>query len=83
MSMAQVSTSRQRRFAAGESSDGRHPADAGQAVATPHHRPFNGTLRAMQMEPLICSSNNGHHFEQVIGEALVTGDSGPFYCLLP
>jgi hypothetical protein len=42
MSMAQVSTSRQRRFAAGESRDGRHPAEAGQAVTTPHHRPAYG-----------------------------------------
>ena len=35
------------------------------------------------MDARFCSSNSGHHFEQVIGEALVTGNSGPFYCLLP
>jgi hypothetical protein len=34
------------------------------------------------MDALIGSSNNGHHFEQSSGEALVTGKPGPFYCLL-
>ena len=31
------------------------------------------------MDALLCLSNNGHHFEQVMGEALVTGDCGSFY----
>jgi hypothetical protein len=31
------------------------------------------------MDALICSSNNGYHLEQVSGEALVTGKSGPWY----
>src|SRR5215216_6091566 len=35
------------------------------------------------MDALLCLSNNGHHFEQVMGEALVTGDCGSFYGLLP
>jgi hypothetical protein len=35
------------------------------------------------MDALIGSSNNGRHFEQASGEALVAGKSGPFYCLLP
>jgi hypothetical protein len=35
------------------------------------------------MDALIGSSNNGHHFEQASGEALITGKPGPFYCLLP
>jgi hypothetical protein len=34
------------------------------------------------MDALICSSNNGDHFEEVSGEAPVTGKCGLFYCLL-
>jgi hypothetical protein len=48
-------------------------------------RPAVGAQRtvARAAQASHCSSNNGHNLEQTSGEALVTGESRPFYCLLP